>query len=343
MNPRIKTMTPAALIVALALGAFSQHVSAADAASARQSETARRQAESQASASKQAKEMADTEKRLAEAQRQLDAAARRVAELSSELGNRRGDRFFMFRDGEGPVGRAMIGVQLSPDEGQGGAKVMEVSPGGPAEEAGVKSGDIITSIGGQDLSKESSPSRTLQEKMRDVDPNLKVQLGVMRDGKKLNLDVTPRPSPQTFRFERRAPDDRGPAIAGRREFNLQLPPLAGGRGGPRERQEIILNRMDEGGMGLRFHGIEFATLSERLGSYFGVKSGVLVVRAGNNPAFKLQDGDVILAIDGREPNSAQHAGRILRSYQPGEKLTMRVQRDHKAQNLEVTAPGGGDD
>jgi S1-C subfamily serine protease len=96
-------------------------------------------------------------------------------------------------------------------------------------------------------------------------------------------------------------------------------------------------------MGLRFHGIEFATLSERLGSYFGVKSGVLVVRAGNNPAFKLQDGDVILAIDGREPNSAQHAGRILRSYQPGEKLTIRVQRDRKAQNLEVTAPGDGED
>jgi S1-C subfamily serine protease len=101
--------------------------------------------------------------------------------------------------------------------------------------------------------------------------------------------------------------------------------------------------MDEGGMGLRFHGIEFATLSERLGGYFGVKSGVLVVRAGNNPAFKLQDGDVILAIDGREPNSAQHAGRILRSYQPGEKLIIRVQRDRKAQNLEVTAPGGGED
>ena len=56
-------------------------------------------------------------------------------------------------------------------------------------------------------------------------------------------------------------------------------------------------------------------MSEQLGGYFGVKTGVLVVRAGGNDTFKLQDGDVILAIDGREPSSAQHAGRILRSYQ----------------------------
>lgn len=116
-----------------------------------------------------------------------------------------------------------------------------------------------------------------------------------------------------------------------------------GAGGPREERRIIINRGDEGGMGSRFFGIEFATLTERLGGYFGVKSGVLVVRAGNNPAFKLQDGDVILAIDGRTPSSAQHAGRILRSYSPGEKLSIRVQRDRKAQALEVTVPGGAED
>jgi S1-C subfamily serine protease len=71
-----------------------------------------------------------------------------------------------------------------------------------------------------------------------------------------------------------------------------------------------------------------------------VKQGVLVVRAGANSPWKLQDGDVILAIDGREPDSAQHAGRILRSYQAGEKLALKVQRDRKAQTIEVTAPGG---
>ena len=53
----------------------------------------------------------------------------------------------------------------------------------------------------------------------------------------------------------------------------------------------------------------------------------------------VNDGDVILAIDGREPTSAQHAGRILRSYGESEKLTLRVQRDRKVQDIEITMPG----
>ena len=328
MKAFVKTFTPA-LLAALALSVIAQRSPAADAPAA---------AAAQADAAKQT---AETERRLAEAQRQLESAARQVAELSAQLNPRRGNQFFAF--GEGPPPRAMIGVQLSSDEGQGGAKVVEVSPGGPAAEAGIKTGDIITSIGGQDLVKDSNPSRTMVEKMRDVDPNLKVQLGVLREGKKLNIDVTPRPAPQqVFRFERRGPGGpEGPGTAGRREFNLPMPPA--GPTGLGERQQIILNRMEDGVMGPRFHGMEFATISERLGSYFGVKSGVLVVRAGNNPVLKLQDGDVIMAIDGREPTSAQHAGRILRSYQPGEKITLRVQRDRKVQTLEVKAPGAGED
>ena len=47
---------------------------------------------------------------------------------------------------------------------------------------------------------------------------------------------------------------------------------------------------------------------------------MLVVRAGADSPYGLQDGDVILSIDGRAPTDAQHAGRILRSYQPGEKV-----------------------
>ena len=117
-----------------------------------------------------------------------------------------------------------------------------------------------------------------------------------------------------------------------------------GRNGPGSpggmlEQFIEIRRGDE--QGTRFGGAEMASLSERLGSYFGVKSGVLVVRAGVDSPFKLQDGDVILAVDGREVSSAQQAGRILRSYQSGEKLTLKVQRDRKVQNLEITAPGGG--
>jgi S1-C subfamily serine protease len=84
--------------------------------------------------------------------------------------------------------------------------------------------------------------------------------------------------------------------------------------------------------------MELATLTPRLGSYFGSDKGVLVVRAPADGTLRLEDGDVILAIDGREPRSGSHATRILSSYQSGEKVTLRIIRQHKALDLETTIP-----
>ena len=97
---------------------------------------------------------------------------------------------------------------------------------------------------------------------------------------------------------------------------------------------------DVAASGIRLDGVEFATLSERLGEYFGVTRGVLVVRAGPDAPFGLQDGDVILEIDGRAPTSAQHAGRILRSYRPGEPVRLQLQRDRKPVTIAFVVPGG---
>jgi S1-C subfamily serine protease len=63
---------------------------------------------------------------------------------------------------------------------------------------------------------------------------------------------------------------------------------------------------------------------------------VLVVRAPKD--FKLEDGDVILAIDGREPTSGSHATRILGSYQPGEKIAIKLMRQQKTVNVETMLP-----
>jgi hypothetical protein len=86
-------------------------------------------------------------------------------------------------------------------------------------------------------------------------------------------------------------------------------------------------------------GMNLAPLSERLGNYFGAQSGVLVVRAGANAPFGLQDGDVILSIDGRVPADDRHAAGILRSYRPGEPVKLQIQRDRRAITVETTAPG----
>jgi S1-C subfamily serine protease len=85
-------------------------------------------------------------------------------------------------------------------------------------------------------------------------------------------------------------------------------------------------------------GMELATLTAQLGAYFGTEKGVLVLRAPRNAAFNLQDGDVILSIDGREPTSGSHATRILASYQPGEKVKLQLMRQRKKMNVEAMVP-----
>jgi hypothetical protein len=84
--------------------------------------------------------------------------------------------------------------------------------------------------------------------------------------------------------------------------------------------------------------MELASISPKLGAYFGANEGVLVVKAPDDAAFKLEDGDVIQTIDGRKPADGAHAMRILRSYKSGEKLNLQVLRQRKAVTLAVTMP-----
>ena len=41
-----------------------------------------------------------------------------------------------------------------------------------------------------------------------------------------------------------------------------------------------------------------------------------------------------------KPSSGSHATRILGSYQPGEKITLRIMREHRALDVEATQPEG---
>ena len=79
-------------------------------------------------------------------------------------------------------------------------------------------------------------------------------------------------------------------------------------------------------------------MSEGLGSYFNTDRGLLVIGVGDENPLGLKDGDVLLAIDGREPESATHAARILRSYAPGEEAAVEIMRERRKQTLKVEIP-----
>lgn len=258
-------------------------------------------------------EEAKTRKELEAARERLDKAAREVAELSAKLGAhaRHEVRFI-----EGGPRRAVLGVQIEADPGSKGVRVLSVSPGGPAAEAGLKDRDIIVALDGEPLSG-PDPDRQLVTKMRRVKPDQKVKVVVLRDGKKRDYVVVARP----MAIENRV-------------FSMRMPEM--GAFGAVAGEPMV--RQFRNFWPGEFEGLELATITPKLGAYFGVNEGVLVVQAPKDGAFKLEDGDVLQAIDGRKPDNGPHALRILRSYGTGEKLTLAVLRQRKPVTLAVTMP-----
>src|SRR4051812_16811702 len=90
----------------------------------------------------------ETQRQLEAAQKRLDAAAREVAQLSQSLSEGMMPDVMRL---QGFPHRAMLGINLGLRESsvrEDGVEVASVSPGGPAEQAGIKAGDVLTKING---------------------------------------------------------------------------------------------------------------------------------------------------------------------------------------------------
>jgi len=315
----------------------ARRVAQAEADSARkvaqaEADAARKAAQAEASKAKRdadenseaaAKRDAELAKKLQDAQERLQQAAQEVAELSQTRA-----RDAMERSKWGGFWsnstRPVLGIQLDADrdDSQEGTRIEDVSPGGPAEQAGVRAGDVIVKVDGKDVRRKST--REVLELLRDLDVKKPVDLVVARNGKEIDFRVTPRVvsarvfvPPATIQ-----PVPPVPNMESFKEFK-EFEPFAFNFnfGGRRE-----------------LNGLQVTPVTPQLGKYFGTDKGMLVLRAPNSELFKLQEGDVIVSIDGRVPTSGSHIGRILGSYQPGEKLTLRIMRDRKQQDLVVTLP-----
>ena len=97
-------------------------------------------------------------------------SARRIAEEIIETG-----------DSSTPI----IGVTLDTTYTDGGSRISEVTPGGPADAAGLRSGDIITSLQGR----ETSDSTELVVAIRSFAPGETVQLTFLRGGQTRTVDL----------------------------------------------------------------------------------------------------------------------------------------------------------
>ena len=274
-------------------------------------------ADTQAQKSEPSRE--ETQKKLESAQKRLDAAAREVAQLSQSLSEGMMPDVMRL---QGFPHRAMLGINLGPRDSakrDDGVEVASVSPGGPAEQAGIKSGDVLTKMNGQALNQgdgQSSKEKLLQQ-MREVEPGQNVKLEYRRAGKLATATVKAEPVHNVF---------FGPGLEG------PMPPLP-----PHEpMMRFFTHRVGP------FGDMEMVPLTAKLGKYFGSDDGLLVVRVPPESKLQVEEGDVILDIDGRKPSSPSHAMRILSSYQGGEKIKLGILRDHKRLTLDTVAPESGD-
>jgi serine protease Do len=132
----------------------------------------------------------------------------------------------------GTVARGYIGVQIQPitDEiadnlglkGTKGALVAEVRKDGPAADAGVKTGDTITSVNGAAV---ASP-KELTRKIGGMKPGDKAELTLIRDGKEKTISMKLAALPG----EKSAKADTESEMKGA-TFGLQLAPAGKGKEG----------------------------------------------------------------------------------------------------------------
>ena len=86
----------------------------------------------------------------------------------------------------GKVQHAYLGIQVSDAAGSGGAKVDSVVSGSPADSAGLKAGDVITAIGGKQI----STADDLTAAMNVYKPGDKATVTAHRGGSTKSISVT---------------------------------------------------------------------------------------------------------------------------------------------------------
>ena len=270
---------------------------------------------------------AEVARRLREAEAKMAEAARQIAELTSERLphiQRLERRIEIIDDGRPRLGVTIGGDDDGPVEG---VRIVGVTPGSAASEAGLRAGDIITSVNDDPLSAADAEQANgkLLDFMAGVEKGDSLDIEYLRDGKVGSVEVEPKPvDVNVFRF---GGDGRGFRLPEAPDIHI-APGMVDGL------KEKFLFHWSGGSWG----DMELVELNEGLGRYFGTDEGLLVVKAPDSSGLQLEDGDVIQKIDGRTPTSVRHAMRILASYQAGESLQLEIMREKKPRTLEVESP-----
>jgi serine protease Do len=188
----------------------------------------------------------------------------------------------------GVVTRGWIGVQIQPVTEEiasslglhkaEGALVDEPQPDGPAASAGIKSGDVIQAVNGEEVRN----SRDLAKKIAGLAPGQTANLDVVRDGteRTVTLQIAKMPD-QTAAENKPKPESRGNAPLG-----LTLAPAASVAG--RDAPGVIIIEVDPAGpaaeRGVHAGDIILEVSGKAVNSPSDVRDGLDSARAGGKQA-----------------------------------------------------------
>ena len=203
---------------------------------------------------------------------------------------------------------AFLGVSSRKAE-KGGATVLEVTQGSPAEKAGIKKGDIITRV---NETKIESPE-SLFETVHNFKPGDKVKILLIRDGKEQAVVATLDKSeqmPKDFNYNY--------------NYKFKMPPMPDMEGmqmdrlwEPRQPKLGIKAQDAEDGKGVNILEVQDSSAAAKAG---------------------LKKGDIILQFDGAEVNSANELLEQFQEARHKSTLKVRILRGGASQEIEIKIP-----
>lgn len=326
-SPTIRTPWTLALVAAIAAGpALAQ----SPAAGLHAAEQARAEAERQVELAKTEIESgkAEVEAARAELERAKAALQKAAREFARQAREHKlySPSAYAYEFATDPD-RAMLGVTVAKgpeDKGRyRGVLITGITPGGGADKAGLRSGDLLLGANGTRLDAESGderdPTRRLVAVLETVKPGDKVALDYERGGKRAQATViATRPQ---------APMAPLAGWTGGHDVNVLVPPI------PPIPPIPALAPLAPPAPG----GLQLARIDDDLAVYFKTKDGVLVVAAPEGGTLALKSGDVIHRINGRSVASPVAAWEEIADADDAP-LTLQITRQGKAMELAGTLP-----
>jgi serine protease Do len=214
---------------------------------------------------------------------------------------------------EGHVTRGSMGIQFVADDSKDrlnvygadhGVFITQIEPNGPAEKAGLKVEDVVTSINGKPI----KLGQDLIDIVADSPVGSTLKVGIVRDKKPMTVDVVVADRTRTFASlygGAKTGPERGPEST-QMKFGMSVSPIR-----PADRQEMGLKASG----GVQVTDVEDGSFAYDL---------------------DLRKGDVIVELNRQAINSTEDIRRIQNTLKPGDAVAFHIMRQAPG------ARGGGD-